>query len=154
MGDRTDKYTLEWKAVTSGPEAFKYAVITINELWSIGHLTFKTPLRVEVFFGEKSDEPKQALAVYDFGMEERIPLELEKNWLRDYAGKNDENDPAKTVFSTIKFDLMHAFFHYSGDPNYGHTHWALFGMLKDRVDADDSFIFDDYEKSNPDNKTA
>ena len=147
---RVDRYDIEWKTVEADEphnlKSFKYATITIHELWSIGHLLFpKEPLKIEVFFGDESDEDKSALTVYDFGMEDRVPLKKENNWLYNYGGPNEELEPIKTVFSSIKFDLMHAFFHYSGDPNYSHTHWALYGNLKERSTADDSFIFDDYD---------
>ncbi len=146
MTDREDKYTIEWDVLAVGtPHESKYATITITELWGIGHIIFKNPLKVDVFFGNPDDG--KALAVYDFGMDDEIPLAKERNWLYNYAGENDLIDPIRTVFSTIKFDLMHAFFHYQGDPNYSHTHWALYGNLKDRAEADDEFIFEDYELS-------
>jgi len=143
---RVDRYDIEWKKVEGDEhcKSFQYATITIHELWSIGHLLFpKEPLKIEVFLGDEEDP--SALAVYDFGMEDRIAVTKDKNCLYDYAGGNAECDPIKTVFSSIKFDLMHAFFHYQGDPNYSHLHWALYGNLKERVTADDSFIFDDQE---------
>jgi len=149
MTDREDKYIIEWTPIREGqPNESKYATLTITELWSIGHIIFKTPLKVEVLFGPDEDGNDEALAIYDYGMEHHIPLTKERNFLYNYAGKNDPIDHAKTVFATIKFDLMHAFFHYEGDPNYGHLHWALRGNLEDRVTADDSFIFDDWEKQN------
>lgn len=141
--DRKDRYTVEWEKVGSPQKSFDFATITIHELWGIGHLTFDTPLKVEVFFGDNAQE--DVLAVYDFGMEDRIAVAKEHNFLYDYAGDNKEADPIKTVFATIKFDLMHAFFHYKGDPNYSHTHWALYGNLFDIADADDSFIVEDWE---------
>ena len=144
---RVDRYNIEWKTVEAHKDlipSFQYAIITIHELWSIGHLLFpKDPLKIEVYFGDAEDP--SALAVYDFGMEDRVPLKKENNWLYNYGGPNEAVEPIKTVFSSVKFDLMHAFFHYHGDPNYGHTHWALYGNLKERVTADDSFIFDDHE---------
>ena len=157
---RVDRYDVEWRAVEPDGDqskAFKYATITIHELWSIGHIIFaKEPLKIEVYFGGdektsgqseavKEHSDSRALIVYDFGMEDEVPLKKENNWLYNYGGPNEEVEPIKTVFSSIKFDLMHAFFHYSGDPNYGHTHWALVGHLRDRVTADDSFICDDYD---------
>ena len=146
---RVDRYDVEWRKVEPDGDqskAFKYATITIHELWSIGHLIFaKEPLKVEVFFSDKDDEDQSALVVYDFGMENRIPTKKENNWLYNYGGPNESVEPIKTVFSSIKFDLMHAFFHYSGDPNYGHSHWALVGHLGNRALADDSFLEDDWE---------
>ena len=138
-----DAYKIKWERVGSGEKKFAYAIITIEELWGIGHLVFKEPMEIKVFFGDTPNE--EVLAVFNFGMEYRIPTAKEKNFLYNYAEKNENAEPIKTVFSTIKFDLMHAFFHYSGDPNYSHTHWALYGNLKDKIDADDSFITEDIE---------
>ena len=143
---RVDRYEVEWRKVDGGDgKTFSYATLTIHELWSIGHLLFKEPLAIEVFFGEEDKTNDRALVIYDFGMEDDIPLKKEHNFLHDYAGDNKECEPIKTVFASVKFDLMHAFFHYKGDPNYNHTHWALLGNLKDKVTADDSYIFDDIE---------
>jgi hypothetical protein len=61
-------------------------------------------------------------------------------------GNNPEADPLKTIMATIKFDLMHAFFHYQGDPNYTHLHWALYGNLEDRVELRDPMM--DWIESN------
>jgi len=119
-----DNYTLE-------PDK-----ITITELWGLGHITFNPPLVIEVYLPE-APEKDYAHIVYDFGMSDRVPITKEKNWLINYAKNNEECDPLKTVFSTIKFDLMHAFFHFNEDPNYGHTHWALYGNLENRVDCND-----------------
>ena len=150
MTRREDKYIIEWTPIREGhPDESKYATITITELWSIGHIIFKKPLNVDVFVDRKNDAGEyEALAAYDFGMDQLIPVVPGSNCLHNYAGPNPYYTPIKTVFATIKFDLMHAFFHYNGDPNYTHTHWALYGNLKDRVDADDSFIFEDWEKQN------
>ena len=146
---RLDRYDIAWKTVGGETEhnlkSFQYATITIHELWSIGHLIFTKPLKIEVFLDGPEEDTGRALAVYDFGMEQDIPTKKENNFLYNYGGPNEAAEPIKTVFSSIKFDLMHAFFHYTGDPNYGAIHWALTGHLTDRVTADDSFIFDDFE---------
>jgi hypothetical protein len=50
---------------------------------------------------------------------------------------------------------MHAFFHYNGDPNYGHTHWALRGWLESRVELVDleEQAFEEYcRQQNEENK--
>jgi len=138
--DRSDKYTIVKEDDTS-------YIITITELWSIGHLTFKKPLEITVYFSQEPETKGLAYIGYDFGMDDQIQTIREKNCLYDYNNDNEEADPIKTVFATIKFDLMHAFFHYQGDPNYNHTHWALYGNLGDRVEASDDSIFEDYEKS-------
>ena len=66
-------------------------------------------------------------------MEYRISIDKQNNFLYNYSGNNNFCEPIKTAFSTIKFDLMHAFFHCKCDPNYSLIHWALFGNLKDRA---------------------
>jgi len=139
-----DKYTVKWTLVEgideSNLKSFSYATITITELFSIGHIIFDKPLSIDVYLPDEADKASDmdyALAVYDFGMEDKISIKVEKNWLHNYSGDNPNVEPIKTVFSTIKFDLMHAFFHYNGDPNYNHTHWALFGNLKERVEINE-----------------
>jgi hypothetical protein len=120
------------------------AEITITELYGLGGIIFKTPLKISVSVLKDGDT---AYVSYDFGMDQRIPVVKERNFLHNYTGDNPECDPIKTVFSTVKFDLMHAFHHYQGDPNYSHTHWALYGNLKDRVTTFDTYdIFTEYEK--------
>ena len=121
--------------------AFTYANITIEELYGLGGLVFKIPLKIRVFLGDKGEDRETALAGYDFGLDDEIPIKKEHNWLYNYNNDNPECDPVKTVFAAIKFDLMHAFFHYSGDPNYTHLHWALYGNLSDHVD---SFEWDEH----------
>lgn len=155
---RVDRYEVEWREVEPDGDksmAFKYATITIHELWSIGHLIFpKEPLKIEVYLSDKDDEDQSALIVYDFGMEDRIPTTKATNFLYDYAGGNAEGEAIKTVFSSIKFDLMHAFFHYKGDPNYGHRHWALIGHLDKRATADDTYIDEDIDHEEAQRKLA
>ena len=135
-----DKYTA--RLASTGGEIkddlrYDWYEMEITELCSIGSLVFKNPLKLDisVAVNVKTNLGETANVCFDFGMDYRIPLRKENNFLYDYAGINDELDPMKTVFATIKFDLMHTFFHYEGDPNYGHLHWALRGMLKDRVVA-------------------
>lgn len=150
MDKRVDRYDVEWQTVEACGDilehvpSFRYATITIHELWSIGHIIFpKEPLKVEGYFADEKDEDQSALVVYDFGMDDRISVTKDKNWIYNYSGGNEECLPIKSVFSTVKFDLMHAFFHFNGDPNYTHRHWALYGNLKDRVTADESFLYED-----------
>lgn len=103
-------------------------VVTIHELCSIGRLVFMTPLNVTISL---CPEENVGYATYDFGMEDKISLD--NNFLYNYTGDNPEADPLKTVISSIKYDLMHAFFHYENDPNYKTIHWALVGWLQNRV---------------------
>ena len=61
----------------------------------------------------------------------RGELDVKNNFILRYM--DDKSDEEKIVFDII-FDLMHAFFHVSDDPNYDDYHWALYGNLKDRVE--------------------
>lgn len=105
-------------------------VVTIHELCSVGRLVFMTPLTVTISL---YPEENVGYATYDFGMEYRISINKQHNFLYNYTGDNTEADPAKTIISTIKYDLMHAFFHYENDLNYEIVHWALVGWLQNRV---------------------
>ncbi|MFA7219178.1 MAG: hypothetical protein WC119_01515 [Synergistaceae bacterium] len=67
---------------------------------------------------------------FDFGMRNEIQINPEKNFiLMHHKASSDEERMAFDV----QFDLFHAFFHVTEDPNYTHYHWALYGMLRDRV---------------------
>jgi hypothetical protein len=111
------------------------AKFIIKELYGYGAVIFtKTPLEVHVSIEKGADI---AHFWYDFGMSDEVCVTKDKNFLYNYGNTNEECDPIQTVLNTIKFDLMHAFNHYNGDPNYGKTHWALYGNLKDRVLAYD-----------------
>jgi hypothetical protein len=125
---KPDIYTVEQEK--SWPT---YWNIKIKQLSGYGVLEcVSDPISIDVFI---DPENKIAHCSYDFGMTVKIPIEKEKNYHYNYTGDNPESDPFKTAFSSIKFDLMHAFNHYNGDPNYTEVHWALFGNLKDRVKA-------------------
>ena len=78
---------------------------------------------------------KAAHIEYDFGMENTIPLTKKHNFiLYDHEDKTD----FEKIVIDISFDLFHAFFHTSDDPNYSTYHWALYGNLKDRIKAVDN----------------
>lgn len=135
-----DKYTARLSTTGGMGEAdlrYDWYEMEIFELHSIGSLVFDRvkPLKLDISVSVniKTNISETANACFDFGLDYKIPLLKENNFLYDYAGLNDGLDPMKTVFAVIKFDLMHAFFHYDGDPNYTHLHWALRGMLKDRA---------------------
>lgn len=74
-------------------------------------------------------------ATFDFGMEVHIALEQEHNMLvmGGYEGLSAESDPIDILMKSLWFDLFHAFFHPSQDPNYSHYHWALQGWLLSRI---------------------
>ena len=133
MKEYSDKYKMvvtAEKCVTLGEKSYREVNITIEELHGYGGIIFKTPLKIT---GVIPLDPKDTLwYTYDFGMSCGINLGRE-NFLYEYAGPNKERDPMKTLFATIKFDLMHAFHHCELDPNYTHLHWALAGNLRDRV---------------------
>jgi hypothetical protein len=76
-------------------------------------------------------------------MSDKVSIHKQYNYLYNYTNDNPECDPIKTAFSVVKFDLMHAFHHVNCDPNYTHRHWALYGNLKNNVNA---FDFEDEEK--------
>jgi hypothetical protein len=112
---------------------FDYHVITITQLDGLGTILFGAqPLVIEVY---GLDDPAGVPEVhYDFGMSYSVSVRPDDNWLYRYMSPNsDGSNKLETVIATIKFDLMHAFFHYKGDPNYTYIHWALYGILKDRV---------------------
>lgn len=109
-------------------------------MYSIGLLKFKEPLKVDAYFYNSDGDYEtgtvdNATIRYDFGMYDTIPLSKGDNMHVNYMTRNPDADLAIFVFNTIALDIMHAFFHYVGDPNYNHTHWALFGNLKDRVEV-------------------
>lgn len=104
--------------------------ITIKELHGYGAAFFNPPLVVRGCIQKGGDF---AYYHYDFGMEDKMPVTKDSNFLYNYNGDNAECDPVKTVFASVKYDLLHAFNHYDGDPNYGHRHWALRACLRDRT---------------------
>jgi len=109
----------------------------IHELYGYGALFFNPALVVDGSI-EKGEDA--AYYSYDFGMDCRVSVVKEKNCLHNYTNDNAECDPVKTVLSSVKYDLLHAFNHYDGDPNYGHQHWALRACLNSRTTS-----FDWYE---------
>lgn len=133
-----DKYTVSEPDVWEyNGETFTTYNMTIKELYGIGAIIFSPPLELRIVF----DGTRTATVHYGFGLSDDVSLE--PGWLDDYAGPNPNNEPVKKVFSLVKFDLMHAFHHYSGDPNYGKIHWALYGNLRDCVDTFDYFEWDE-----------
>lgn len=104
------------------------AIFTIKELYGYGAVVFKEPLVVDATI-EKGGEV--ADYSYDFGMSDQVSVK------KTPGGFLYDPDPVKTVFNAIEFDLQHAFNHIDMDPNFGHVHWALREVLKDRVIAYD-----------------
>lgn len=112
----------------------KCARYTIKELYGIGGIIFKPHLVVDIYY--YPIEPV-ACVEYDFGMSDKVSIHKQYNYLYNCTNDNPECDPIKSAFSVVKFNLMHAFHHVSCDPNYTHRHWALYGNLKNNVNAFD-----------------
>jgi len=94
-------------------------------------IVFKKPLSLKChYIGSEDYGYKVAVFTFDFGLEHITPLEKEHNFI--LMRSDDKTDEEKIAFDVI-FDLFHAFFHCSVDPNYTDYHWALYGNLKDRV---------------------
>ncbi len=73
-------------------------------------------------------------ATFDFGMEMDTQLNASQNYLvNGYGGLTKESSKEDIFMNTIIFDIFHAMFHPSQDPNYSHYYWALAGWLKDRI---------------------
>lgn len=97
-------------------------------------LKFNPHLRVDWSVWREKDE-QIAYVTYDFGLDFKINLDAQRKSWWGYGCLNKESTNAEIVDAIIRFDLFHAFFHYQGDPNYSHLHWALYGNLKDRCEA-------------------
>jgi hypothetical protein len=103
------------------------ATIIIKQLFGYGYVKFKTPLKISVSINE---EDRMAHYTYDFGMDDKVSTDPQSN----FYGTSKVTDPVEIVFNTVKFDIEHALFHYDGDPNFNHTHWALRAILEDRIE--------------------
>jgi hypothetical protein len=110
-------------------KTYTEAIFSIRELYGYGAVIFKgEPLEVTATIEKNSDT---AYYYYDFGMEDRVSV------TKTPGGFLYDPDPVQTVLNAVKFDLQHAFNHIDMDPNFGHVHWALRAILKDRVIAYD-----------------
>jgi hypothetical protein len=96
----------------------------------LGTIICKEPIAVDVQYIDR--KTKTVYFTWDFGMEGTVQLD---NFI--LKGKAVKGIKTK-ILSDIIFDIGHAFFHYEGDPNYTHYHWALAGWLNPRVTATDS----------------
>lgn len=90
----------------------------------IGLVTFKEPIYIDVYYVDR--KAKVAYYTWDFGMDGAVNL-------NNFNVKNIKGLKNK-IAADVYFDIGHAFFHYEGDPNYTHYHWALYAWLKDRLD--------------------
>lgn len=78
----------------------------------------------------------KGFATFDFGMNIETSLDARHNsLLNGYLGLTPDSELEDIFMKTIMYDLFHAFFHIPQDPNYNHYHWALYGWLKERADA-------------------
>jgi len=128
---------------------FIFAGIMEGEEGDKRSITFNPPLVVKYDIWEKFDKdtgkpnypedfPMIGYATYDFGLTMETPLAPEHNWLvNGYQGLTKDSSPEDILMASITFDLFHAFFHETQDPNYSHYHWALVGWLKSRATLKD-----------------
>ena len=82
------------------------------------------PIYIDVYYVDR--KTKVVYFTWDFGMDGAVGL-------NNFNIKNIKGLKNK-IIADVYFDIGHAFFHYEGDPNYTHYHWALRGWLKNRVD--------------------
>jgi hypothetical protein len=98
----------------------------------LGFFRCKEPIYIDVYFVDRKS--KTVYFTWDFGMDFSISL-------NSFTCKHLKRLKEK-IYREVIFDLGHAFFHYEGDPNYTHYHWALVGWLKHRL------ITKEYESRN------
>lgn len=91
---------------------------------------FKEPVVVEYWPRQKEDGLWTIHYDYDFGMADKFVFSEDVSWNNISSHDTDE----EIIRKTVEFDLAHAFDHPCEDPNYTHTHWALYGNLKNRLD--------------------
>lgn len=95
----------------------------------LGEITCKEPIYIDVYYVDR--KIKVVYFQWDFGMEGKVGLNSFN--IEHLKGLK------KKILADIIFDIGHAFFHYEGDPNYTHYHWALKAWLKDRVETKDYY---------------
>jgi hypothetical protein len=104
-----------------------------NRFTELGEITCKSPIYIEVYSLDR--KAKIVYFHWDFGMDGVVGL-------NSFNIKNIKGLKNK-IISDVIFDIGHAFFHYEGDPNYTHYHWALKAWLKDRVDITENDYYND-----------
>lgn len=95
----------------------------------LGEITCKEPIYIDVYYVDR--KAKIVYFIWDFGMDGTVSL-------NNFNIKNIKGLKNK-ILADVIFDIGHAFFHYEGDPNYTHYHWALRAWLKDRVETKEMF---------------
>lgn len=92
-------------------------------------IRFNQPVVVEFYPGEVENKNYVIHFTYDFGMSDSVSFTVGTG----FSGIMSEMSDEDVVRTSVEFDLNYTFNHYQGDPNYNHTHWALYGNLKDRI---------------------
>lgn len=116
------KFTTEIGRIDEGDIHGDIFVITVLQICADDEdkIVFNPPVQIEVskFVGEN-----YFTIFWDFGMSWKCSQE---EW-----GRVDLNDYKfkESIMNGVLFDLEHAFFHTSHDPNYTHRHYALIGCL-------------------------
>jgi len=103
-----------------------------NSFFELGLIKLKEPISIELYYVDRRQH--RAYFTWDFGMDCEVFL---NSFMLTSRVTSRYQRLKNKVLMQIKYDLGHAFFHYEGDPNYTHYHWALAGWLKDRVEAVD-----------------
>jgi hypothetical protein len=107
-----------------------FTLVLPKTMVELGVMEFDTPITVEVYpWGGKIG------ITWDCGMD-GIPFYPETAWC-DIAQIQDISEKVRRV---CRYDLAHAFFHFEGDPNYTHYHWALRSLYKDNVTLDEDSL--------------
>jgi hypothetical protein len=124
---------------------FIFEAIQEGEDESLRQIYFNPPLVIEYSIYDKIDKetgkenyPEDSdlmgFFTFDFGMMGECSLDSKNNFLsHGYEGLTKESPVEDVLMKSIMFDLFHAFFHTSQDPNYGFYHHALYAYLKDRT---------------------
>lgn len=93
----------------------------------LGEVRCKEPIWIDVYYVDR--KAKVVHFVWDFGMEGKAGL---NNFNVAHLKRLKDK-----ILADVIFDVGHAFFHYEGDPNYSHYHWALKAWLRNRVQTTD-----------------
>jgi hypothetical protein len=101
--------------------------IKISEVNQIGKIVFKKSEELIIHYEVLRKKCNKVhyyyiSYYYDFGMKDKFI---------SHTGSNVAIK--KNLIQKINYDLAHAFHHIKFDSNYSHTHWALYGNLKNRV---------------------
>ena len=99
-------------------------------------LKFSPPLVIDWCVYKQIDargDITTAYVNYDFGLTDKFKpyASISGGW--GYKEITKDTPLSDIIRAFIEYDLFHAFYHYSGDPNYSHLHWALFGNLKEQT---------------------